>query len=326
MSLNLDARQRAMLAEMGVKLWTRPGAPAPSNAIESKAVRAHLAPGEALNPSKSDAERVAPAAVPPAPFQAPAAAPKQTAERTPAPPAPAPQRSARPPATAPARTESAIALVPPPPGVDQMDWATLQATVTDCRACALCATRTQTVFGVGSPTASWMVVGEAPGEQEDLRGEPFVGQAGKLLDQMLAALGLTREMVPDAIESEAARADSSRPRGTNRLKSDVYIANVLKCRPPGNRNPEAAEIAQCEPYLRRQVALVRPRVILAMGRFAVHSLLQTTEPIGRLRGRVHQYQGVPVIVTYHPAYLLRALADKGKAWQDLCLALEVMGR
>ena len=206
-----------------------------------------------------------------------------------------------------------------------MDWAALQTTVAECRACGLCATRTQTVFDVGSLAANWMVVGEAPGEQEDRRGEPFVGQAGKLLDQMLAALGLTRTPEDGAIESEADRADGSRAAGPKHLKNDVYIANVLKCRPPGNRNPQPDEIAQCEPYLRRQVALVQPRVILAMGRFAVQSLLQTTEPIGRLRGRVHHYQGVPVIVTYHPAYLLRALNEKAKAWQDLCLALEVMG-
>jgi DNA polymerase len=201
-----------------------------------------------------------------------------------------------------------------------MDWAALQTTVAECRACGLCATRTQTVFDVGSLAANWMVVGEAPGEQEDRRGEPFVGQAGKLLDQMLAALELTRE--PSiATDLAAVSAVGASAIGPKRLKSEVYIANVLKCRPPRNRNPAPEEIAQCEPYLRRQVALVQPRIILAMGRFAVQSLLQTTEPIGRLRGRVHHYQGVPVIVTYHPAYLLRALNEKAKAWQDLCLAL-----
>jgi uracil-DNA glycosylase family 4 len=148
---------------------------------------------------------------------------------------------------------------------------------------------------VGPQRADWLVVGEAPGENEDQQGEPFVGQAGKLLDNMLAALGLNR-------------------------REHVYIANVLKCRPPGNRNPEPEEVAQCEPFLRRQVELLQPRIILAMGRFAVQTLLQTTEPIGRLRGRVHAYNGVPVIVTYHPAYLLRNLPDKAKAWADLCLA------
>uniref|UniRef100_UPI00358DB5C2 uracil-DNA glycosylase n=1 Tax=Ottowia beijingensis TaxID=1207057 RepID=UPI00358DB5C2 len=144
------------------------------------------------------------------------------------------------------------------------------------------------------------------------------------MDAMLAAIGLSRQ-VESASESIAARADQAGAEGQKGLKRGVYIANVLKCRPPGNRNPQPDEIAQCEPYLRRQVALVQPKIILAMGRFAVQSLLQTTEPIGRLRGRVHTYEGVPVIVTYHPAYLLRALPDKAKAWQDLCLALEVMG-
>ena len=204
-----------------------------------------------------------------------------------------------------------------------MDWPQLEAAVAACRACGLCAGRTQTVFGVGARSADWMVIGEAPGENEDRQGQPFVGQAGKLLDAMLAAIGLSRQ-VEDAPESVAASAHPAGAEGQKGLKRGVYIANVLKCRPPGNRNPQPDEIAQCEPYLRRQVALVQPKVILAMGRFAVQSLLQTTEPIGRLRGRVHQYQGVPVIVTYHPAYLLRALPEKAKAWQDLCLAMEVM--
>jgi DNA polymerase len=160
------------------------------------------------------------------------------------------------------------------------------------------------VFGVGARQADWMVVGEAPGEQEDLRGEPFVGPAGQLLDAMLRAVGLSRQVDAGA--------------------GGVYIANVLKCRPPGNRNPQPEEVAQCQPFLERQVALVQPKIILAMGRFAVQSLLQSQEPIGRLRGQVHRWQGVPVIVTYHPAYLLRNLPDKAKAWADLCLALEVM--
>jgi DNA polymerase len=193
-----------------------------------------------------------------------------------------------------------------------LDWAALRQAVADCRACGLCEKRRQTVFGVGPARAHWMVVGEAPGEQEDLRGEPFVGPAGRLLDQMLAALGLTR--------AEAA------PEGAPALTPDrqVYIANTLKCRPPGNRNPEPAELARCEPFLVRQIELVRPQVILAMGRFAVQALLRTDEPIGRLRGRVHRYQGVPLIVTYHPAYLLRNLLEKAKAWDDLCLAMDTM--
>jgi len=195
-----------------------------------------------------------------------------------------------------------------PGGVEALDWSALRAAVAGCTACGLCRGRTNTVFGVGHTQAHWMVVGEAPGEQEDRQGEPFVGKAGQLLDHMLQALGLTRQAEGEGLQP--AR--------------QVYIANVLKCQPPMNRNPQPEEVAQCEPYLARQVALLQPRLILAMGRFAVQSLLQTGEPIGRLRGRVHQYQGVPTIVTYHPAYLLRNPADKAKAWDDLCLAREVM--
>lgn len=190
-------------------------------------------------------------------------------------------------------------------GVAAMDWPALHAAVAACTACALCASRRNTVFGVGHRQAHWMIVGEAPGEQEDERGEPFVGKAGQLLDNMLAALGLSR-----AAEGEPAER--------------VFIANVLKCRPPGNRNPLPEEVAQCAPFLERQVVLLRPRLILALGRFAVNALLASDEPIGRLRGRVHRYRGVPVVVSYHPAYLLRNPADKARAWDDLCLARETM--
>ncbi len=176
-----------------------------------------------------------------------------------------------------------------------MDWPELKAAVPACTACALHKSRTQTVFGVGDEKAGWLLVGEAPGAEEDQKGEPFVGQAGRLLDAMLAAIDLAR--------------------GTN-----VYIANVLKCRPPANRNPDAAEVAQCSPHLRRQIELIRPRLILAMGRFAVQTLLGTEASIASLRGRLHAYHGVPLIVTYHPAYLLRTLPDKAKAWQDLVFA------
>mgnify|MGYP006173995091 CR=1 FL=1 len=179
--------------------------------------------------------------------------------------------------------------------------AALREAVAQCTACSLCQSRRQTVFGVGHPSAHWLIVGEAPGEQEDRQGEPFVGPAGQLLDAMLRATG--------------------RDRGTD-LAGGVFIANVLKCRPPANRNPAPEEVQRCEPFLARQVALVQPKLIIAMGRFAVQSLLRTTEPIGKLRGRVHRYEGVPVIVTYHPAYLLRNPADKAKAWADLCLALD----
>jgi DNA polymerase len=193
--------------------------------------------------------------------------------------------------------------------IARMNWDELRDAVASCTACALCKTRKQTVFGVGHQQAAWMLVGEAPGAEEDQRGEPFVGQAGRLLDNMLAAVGLTRTGEPGR---------------------SVYIANVLKCRPPGNRNPEPAEVALCEPFLLRQVELVRPRVLVVMGRFAAQSLLRTDATIASLRGRVHRIvaggRDVPVVVTYHPAYLLRNLADKAKSWADLCLAREVYER
>lgn len=209
------------------------------------------------------------------------------------------------PPTAPPTTTAPMPVpmaLPPAPAsaVASMDWPALRDAVAACRACGLCESRRQTVFGVGHPRADWMIVGEAPGEQEDLRGEPFVGPAGQLLDAMLRALGLTRSDAPPARQ--------------------VYICNTLKCRPPHNRNPEPEELARCEPYLQRQIALVQPKIILAMGRFAVQSLLRSNEAIGKLRGRVHRYQNVPLIVTYHPAYLLRNLVDKARAWDDLCLA------
>jgi DNA polymerase len=200
-----------------------------------------------------------------------------------------------------------------PSGVDGMGWDELRAAVAACEACKLCSSgRRQTVFGVGHLHAHWMIVGEAPGEQEDIQGEPFVGKSGQLLDNMLKTLGLSRRETPPP-GGEGSPSDPAR---------QVYIANTLKCRPPGNRNPEPDELAQCEPFLVRQIALVKPKIILAMGRFAVQALLRSTEPVGRLRGRVHRYQGVPLIVTYHPAYLLRNPEDKARAWDDLCLAAE----
>lgn len=176
-----------------------------------------------------------------------------------------------------------------------MDWQALKGKVAGCTDCRLRATCKRTVFGVGDERAAWMLVGEAPGADEDRLGEPFVGQAGKLLDNMLAALGLARG-------------------------ADVYIANVLKCRPPGNRNPQPDEVAQCAPYLLRQISLIQPKLIVAMGRFAAQTLLGTDASIASLRGRVHRYAGVPLVVTYHPAYLLRNLPDKAKAWVDLRFA------
>jgi uracil-DNA glycosylase len=180
------------------------------------------------------------------------------------------------------------------------DWIRLEQEVPACTACALHKSRTRTVLGVGDRNADWLLVGEAPGAEEDRLGEPFVGQAGRLLDNMLAAIGLAR--------------------GEN-----VYIANVLKCRPPGNRNPEPEEVARCTPFLLRQVALIQPRIIVAMGRFAAQTLLGSDATIASLRGRVHRYAGVALVVTYHPAYLLRNLPDKAKAWSDLLFARRTLG-
>lgn len=254
MSLALDDRQRAMLREMGLRLYAPLSLPA--GRIDD---------------------------TPPVP-------PRQAGGK----PALAAGGEVRGP-----ETRVPTMLAPAAPGIALMQWDALAQAVAQCRACDLCNGRRNTVFGSGDQRAEWLIVGEAPGEGEDLQGEPFVGQAGQLLDNMLKALGLNR-------------------------RQHVYITNALKCRPPGNRNPEPQEVAQCEPFLRRQVELLQPRIILAMGRFAVQALLQSSEPIGKLRGRVHRYHGVPVVVTYHPAYLLRNLADKGRAWADLCLALEVL--
>ena len=207
-----------------------------------------------------------------------------------------------------------------------LDWPALRTAVADCRACSLCETRRQTVFGSGSTQAHWLVVGEAPGADEDASGEPFVGAAGQLLDAMLRALDLSRADDASMTGSDAASDAASGDTDGKRLPPQrrAYIANTLKCRPPGNRNPAPEEMAQCEPFLQRQIELLRPRLILAMGRFAAQSLLRSTEPLGRLRGRVHRYQGLPLVVTYHPAYLLRSPAEKAKAWEDLCLAAETM--
>ncbi len=182
------------------------------------------------------------------------------------------------------------------------DWLHLRERVAACTRCSLAQTRTQTVFGVGDPAAAWMVVGEAPGAEEDKRGEPFVGRAGQLLNSMLRAIGLARDQ--------------------------VYIANMLKCRPPNNRDPSAGELAECSPYLDRQVELVQPKILLVVGRIAAQNLLKTTLPLGGLRLKVHAYgpAKVPVVVTYHPAYLLRAPNDKRKAWDDLQFAREVATR
>ncbi len=175
-----------------------------------------------------------------------------------------------------------------------LGWDELRDCVAGCSRCELHSSRTQTVFGVGDPQADWMIIGEAPGAEEDRRGEPFVGRAGKLLDEMLRAVGQQRQ--------------------------SVFIANILKCRPPNNRDPKPAEAASCRDYLERQIELVAPKIILAVGRIAAQNLLASDAPVGRLRGRRHDLGGIPLVVTYHPAYLLRSPSQKRKAWDDLCMA------
>lgn len=257
----MDGRRQRYLEAMGIPVWVRRDAPA----------------GTAPGPGTVAAEP-APAPVEPAPI-APASEP-------PPPKGPA------------AGGEGGRS----PAVIEAMDWPELEAAVHDCPLCPeLAANRTQTVFGVGNRQAEWMVVGEAPGADEDRQGEPFVGRAGKLLDNMLRAAGFAREQ--------------------------VFIANILKCRPPNNRDPRPEEAAHCAPYLNRQIALVAPRVILAVGRVAAQNLLETDQPLGRLRGRMHSFgpQRIPVVVTYHPAYLLRSPGAKRKTWEDLRRALQALG-
>ncbi|MDX9740538.1 MAG: uracil-DNA glycosylase [Gammaproteobacteria bacterium] len=185
-----------------------------------------------------------------------------------------------------------------PTSDDESEWAALEAEVRACTRCDLHRSRKQAVFGAGNRRAGLMVIGEAPGAEEDAQGLPFVGRAGQLLNEMLAAIGLPREA--------------------------VYIANILKSRPPGNRDPLPEEAAACADFLRRQLALVRPRVILAVGRIAAQQLLASEQRVGALRGRVHEYAGIPLVVTYHPSYLLRTPGDKRKAWEDLLLAARLL--
>ncbi|MDE2440197.1 MAG: uracil-DNA glycosylase [Betaproteobacteria bacterium] len=179
--------------------------------------------------------------------------------------------------------------------VGSLDWPALAKRVAECRACSLCEQRKQAVLGVGDTSPEYLFIGEGPGADEDAKGEPFVGQAGKLLDSMLASLDIARG---------------------NR----VYIANAVKCRPPGNRTPEASEMAACWPYLERQIALLKPKIIVLLGKAAVHAVLHDDKSLASLRGKRFDYAGVPVVVTYHPAYLLRNLPDKAKAWEDLLFA------
>ena len=196
------------------------------------------------------------------------------------------------------RASAGAPAAPVPAG--SADWMQLRTRAADCRACELCKQRKQAVFGVGSESATWLFVGEGPGADEDEQGEPFVGQAGRLLDSMLAAIGCRRGR-------------------------EVYIANVVKCRPPGNRTPTPQEAAACAPFLDRQIELLAPRLIVALGKTAAIRLLGTEASLSSLRGRVHRYRDIPVVVTYHPAYLLRSLPEKAKAWEDLLFARRTLG-
>ena len=291
--IELSARHKAMLQEIGVPLWLPP-------AVDRPAKSAH-APGADATPPRTPIPPVAQ----PRPTPSPASAQRIAL------PVREPIKPARPP-------QASDDFVPTPPAFDgaTVEWGPLQAAVAECRACRLCLNRTQPVFGVGTDEAAqadapldWLVVGEGPGEQEDLKGEPFVGAAGKLLDQMLAAMQLSRQ-----------RSGPQSP--------SLYITNVVKCRPPGNRNPMPDEVQACSGHLQAQIRLLKPRFILALGRFAAQTLLKDSVAdieglaLGKLRGRVHRHGEVPVVVSYHPSYLLRNPAEKAKSWADLCLALQ----
>jgi uracil-DNA glycosylase family 4 len=267
----VEARKAAYLSVLGVDVYVpRPTPPLPSEI--PAAVVARVAPPGVTTGEADVATRVSP----------PRSAPPRPAE----------------PAKSPAKLRP-VALDRPGQG---LDWPALRATVAACERCALHATRTQTVFGVGDPRARWMFIGEAPGMEEDRQGEPFVGRAGQLLNSMIRALGFARQ--------------------------DVYIANVLKCRPPGNRDPRPEEAVACRSYLERQVELVNPTIVIAVGRIAAQDLLATETPIAKLRGKVHTFgaRNWPLVVTYHPAYLLRSPGEKRKAWQDLLFAQQVFAR
>jgi DNA polymerase len=272
----LDDRQRAMLAEMGVRVWM----PEPSMVQAVATPETVLAASVASMPLNA-----VPAAVVMVPVQVRPVPVKAL-------PVAAPQPQAHPPL---------------PVALADMDWTGLRAAATDCQACGLCAQRAHSVFGMGAANAHWLVLGDAPGEEESALGQPFAGEAGRLLDNMLKAVGLSR-------------AGEGAAEGV----AGAYVMHATQCPTPDARNPSPDELSACVAYVSRKVALVKPRVILVMGRFAMQSLLQTTDPLGKMRGQVHRYQGVPVVVTYPPAYLLRNQADKGKAWEDLCLALKVV--
>ena len=284
----MSLSRKAMLDEMGISpQWVLRDAPT---------VARQASPEAALPPAQP---------VPPPPAQ-PAARPVRAMSPAltapPSAPPPSPQEIL-PDEVTPTSKTAQTPQMPQTAQIAQMDWETLNRTIRTCQTCGLCAARKQAVPGVGDENADWLFIGEGPGAEEDARGEPFVGQAGKLLDAMLAAIDLQR--------------------GAN-----VYIANAVKCRPPGNRTPEMTEMAACRPYLQRQIALIQPRLIVLLGKTAAQSILGTDETLSRLRGRVFTYRDgeteIPLLVSYHPAYLLRNLPDKSKSWEDLCRARALM--
>jgi len=349
MSLNLDPRQRAMLAELGVRVWW------PEPAVASASAAVEGAPGVlqdaiykeasgAVTPSVRGQKHInhsgiSQDAIPSAASVAvqaagaairAAAVPTATAGDTP--------RSGSalrqlPPNRA-ALLPGPAALLPLPSGIASMDWPALSAAVASCQACHLCLGRQAAVF-VPPPAAlrcDWLVLGEPPDDAQERAAQPFVDDAGKLLDNMLKAVGVRRALSSDAraTVSVAAAAICVAPVTPAEPPQIAYLSHVLKCRPARPTAPDAAALAACAHYLRREIALLQPKVILAMGRFAMQLLLSEdhpdglTLPLGKLRGRVWQYQGVPVVVTYPPAYLLRHGQDKARAWADLCLALDVV--
>ena len=297
---DLDDRQRAMLAEMGVRVWWPQRSDAAPQALAGvspavAAVSAVPATGVSVAAGAASPASYALPATPAVPVQAPATRP---AARGPVAPVPAP-----------AQAQGQV-FAPLPESLSSMGWAELLTAVQSCQSCALCAARPTPILGSGQGTARWMVVGDLPSETDEQQGQPFTGPEGVLLDNMLKAVGVRRQGSPGPAD---ASADTP----------EACLTHAVKCRPLNGRNPETAELAICSGYLSRQVALAQPRVILAMGRFAIQSLLGSTEPMGKLRGRLHDFQGVPVVVTYPPSSLLRNPADKAKAWADLVLALSV---
>ena len=297
---DLDERQRAMLAEMGVRVWwpQRPAdAALPEQTAGPALVPVHAqAAGAPVQRSVAHAPEVSPSQ---------AAQPVASAVRTASPiplstPKPLPAQGAVP---------AGAAFPPLPEGLPGMAWAELQAAAKGCASCALCAARKTPILGQAEAPARWMVVGDLPSEEDDEKGTPFNGPEGQLLDNMLQAVGVCRQ------GADVAAVSQTMPQ--------AYLTHAVKCRPPRGRNPEATELTVCAAYLSRQVALVQPQVILAMGRFAIQSLLGSTEPVGKLRGRLHDFQGVPVVATYDLANLLRQPDNKPKAWADLVLALQV---